>query len=102
MPRFLRSESVLSIFEDHQGEILSVRFIKRTTGEERLLVGRAGVKKYVKGVGLSYDPKSRNLITIYDMALAAKLPENERAKAYRSIPTDAVLEIRAGHITHLP
>ena len=51
-------EAVIKIKES-EGKIFSVVFEKRTTGEFRKLVGRLGVHKDVNGVGLRYDPATK-------------------------------------------
>lgn len=67
-----------------KGRLFRVTFIKRTTGEERVMVCRMGVTKDVTGKGLSYDPKDKGLITVYDM----------QKKGYRSLPIEGIKEIR--------
>lgn len=49
------------------GRVFGVTFVKRTNGEVRDMNCRGGVKKGVTGVGMSYDPTSHSLITVYDM-----------------------------------
>lgn len=68
------------------GRIVKVRFIKRTDGKERTMICRTGVKKGVSGDGARYDPESRGLITVFDMKI----------QQHRSIPTDAILELKSG------
>ena len=48
------------------GKIFSAIFTKKN-GEKRKMVCRQGVAKYVKGVGLKFKPKERNLIGVFDM-----------------------------------
>ena len=96
--RYMSEAFVAELLERYNGAIITVVFRKRTNGEMRELNGRVGVKKYVKGdkgKGPSYDPKAYNLFTIFDMALAGKLPEAERGRCYRCVPLDQVTEIRA-------
>jgi hypothetical protein len=92
---FFAPKAAFDLLQIFNGQIITVVFIKRTTGDCRILNGRLGVKKYTNGVGMAYDPAAKNLITIYDMQEAQKLPEDKRSKAYRCIPLDGVLEIRA-------
>lgn len=49
------------------GKIFSVTFTKRTTSEQRTMAARLGVTKGVKGVGHKFDPKSHNLLCVYDI-----------------------------------
>jgi hypothetical protein len=100
---YMDPAKVAEILMKYEGQIITVSFIKRTNGELRVLNGRVGVKKYVKGAagkGPSYDPKAHNLFTIFDMQVAARLPEEQRAKAYRSIGLESVLEIHAGGLVY--
>lgn len=49
------------------GKIFTVDFIKRTNGEPRTMNCRRNVQKGVKGVGLKFDPKEKDLLVVYDM-----------------------------------
>lgn len=65
------------------GRFFSIEFIKRTTGELRVMNARTGVKKHLKGGELNYDPELHKLLPVYDVD----------KKGYRSIPLDAVQSI---------
>ena len=60
-------ETAIEIIKNSKGKIFGVKFIKRGTGENRIMSARLGVSKGVKGIGLRYDPESRQLIPVYDM-----------------------------------
>lgn len=75
------------------GKIFTVQFTKRSNGELRMMNCRGGVKKGVKGVGMSYNPRNKGLVPVYDMLLARKTA-NPHA-SYRQIPVEGVLLIRA-------
>lgn len=49
------------------GRIFTLEFVKRTTGEFRVMNARLGVKAYVKGVGLKFDPKAKDLLGVFDL-----------------------------------
>jgi hypothetical protein len=66
--------------EKSEGKIFSCHFIKRTDGTYREMVARLHVRKGVKGVGMSYNPREKDLITVFDM----------RKNAFRSIPLDNI------------
>jgi len=68
------------------GHIFKVVFIKRTTGEKRVMVCRGRVKKGVKGVGLAFEPNEKQLLVVYDM----------QKQGYRMIPYDRVTRIVYG------
>ena len=77
------------------GQIFTAIFVKRGNGELRVMNCRKGVKKYVKGVGLKYDPKANNLLPVFDVQKAKELkaagknPEG----AYRSISLESLKEL---------
>jgi hypothetical protein len=72
------------------GRIFGVTFTK-ADGSRREMICRKGVRKGVKGTGAGYGPGAiKPLRTIFDM----------RKAAFRTIPTDRVLEIRTGGVTH--
>lgn len=76
--------------------IFSCRFIKRTTGEERLMVCRLGVTKHLSnGEGeakqeRAYDPIDKGLLPVWDM----------QKQAYRSISLDSILSIKIAGVEY--
>ena len=76
-------ELVLNIPADER-TIFSTKFVKRTTGELRHMVCRRGVKKGVTGVGMSYNPRSKNLLPVYDV----------QKQAFRMIACEDIREIK--------
>lgn len=75
------------------GKIFSVEFIKRTDGTKRLMVARTGVKKHLSGNDTRlWQPADHNLVAVYDM----------QKRAYRHIPADSILRIRAGGKEYIP
>ena len=66
-----------------KGRIFSVTFIKKD-GTERRMVCRTGVQKGVKGVGLKFDPSSKNLMVVFDM----------QKKAFRMINLSTLLSFK--------
>ena len=68
--------------------MFTVKFVKRTTGEVRVMNCRKGVKKFTNGGTLAYSPKEKNLVCVWD----AKV--EDPAKAYRMIPLENIIEIK--------
>ena len=68
------------------GQIFTVTFTKRSTGEVRVMNARRGVKKHLKGGSLGYNATEKGLIPVYDM----------QKKAYRSIAAESITEIKIG------
>ena len=83
-------EDAIALIENSNGKIITVDFIKRTTGELRTMNCRLGVRKHLKGGELAYDPKEKGLITVFDMQKAG----------YRSIATESIQRITIGGETH--
>lgn len=102
MPRYFKPEDAFDILLQHHEQIVSVVFTKRTNNEERQLTGIMNCKRYVKGVGLAYDPADKNLMTIFDLDISRSLQPEERHKAYRSINMEMVSKISAGGKVFLP
>lgn len=75
--------TVVDVIGQSGGKIITVEFIKRTTGEKRVMNCRLGVKSKLRGGEPKYDAKAKGLVVVYDM----------RAGDYRSIPLDAVLSV---------
>ena len=69
------------VIENSNGRMLTVVFIK-ADGTERVLNGRVGVSKYVKGTGKVVNDK---YLTIYDV----------KNKGYRSVNKETIIEVRA-------
>jgi hypothetical protein len=61
-------------------------FIKRSTGEPRIMNATTKYAKHLKGGEAAYDFKAKQLIPVWDLD----------AQAFRSIPLDAVLTIKRG------
>lgn len=84
----------LAQFENatESGKVFTVEFYKRTNGELRTMNCRRGVKKGVKGVGLKFDPKEKNLLTVYDMQ---KINEGSDEKgAFRMINLSDLVSLK--------
>lgn len=76
-------QELARIVMQYQGNhIFSAKFIKRTTGEERIMVCRKKVQIGLTGRGLNYNPTSKGLMGIWDVA----------KKGYRMISLDGLLE----------
>jgi hypothetical protein len=68
----------------HDGKMFSYTCYKRGTKEQRTFVGRVDVAKFVKGVGLNYDPLGKNLLVMY-------LPD---IQDYRQANLDAPIHLK--------
>ena len=84
-------DEVYDLIHSFNGTIFSTRFKKKTDGSLRDMTCRTKVKKYVKGVGMKYDPAEHNLICVYEMSLSkdkqALIPKDQR---YRMINVEGL------------
>lgn len=81
----MKREAIHAFLRSLNGSFFSVDFIKRTTGEARTMRATTNYTSKLVGGELKYDADAKQLIPVWDMD----------KKAFRSIPTDAVLVIRA-------
>ena len=77
----------IKMIKDTKGKFFTVTFIKRTDGSVRVMNARLGVKAYLKGGVLPYDPASKNLLTVYDMG----------RRKYRHINLDTISKLKIGN-----
>jgi hypothetical protein len=64
-----------------------MKFIKRTDGTVRVMNARLGVKAYLKGGELPYNPDEKGLIPVFD------IPK----RAYRMINVDTITNLKIGN-----
>jgi hypothetical protein len=64
-------------------KIFSVTFIKKD-GSTRRMVARLGVRKGVKGVGMSFSPSEKNMMVVFDM----------HKRAFRMVNLETIVEIK--------
>lgn len=75
------------------GQIFQVTFTKRTTGDERRLVGRFGVTKDLKGGEMAYNPRDKGLFVMW---ITEESRRNDgKDNGYRAIPADAITKMAA-------
>jgi hypothetical protein len=73
-----------------KGKFFTVTFIKKD-GNERVMNARLGVKKYLKGGTLRYDPTLFNYITVFDMGI----------KDYRTVNANTIKNLKIGKNEYL-
>lgn len=55
------------LIQETNGKIFTAHFVKRTDNTVREMNCRTGVTKYVKGVGMAFNPKEHNLQVVFEM-----------------------------------
>jgi hypothetical protein len=78
-------ETAKELIFDTKGKFFTVTFIKKD-GSERVMNARLGVKKYLKGGTLRYDPTLFNYITVFDMGI----------KDYRTVNANTIKNLKIG------
>ena len=81
-----RAEAV-KIIKDTKGKFFTVTFVKRTDGTTRVINARLGVRSYLKGGELPYDPTSKNLLPVFD------IPKKE----YRMVDLNTIIKLKIGN-----
>jgi hypothetical protein len=79
------SKALASLLDQSNGKMLTVSFVKKD-GSTRVLNGRLGVNKYIKGSSLKKN--SDAYITVYDV----------QNKGYRSVSRDTIVAVRCNGI----
>jgi hypothetical protein len=75
---------------DTKGRMFTVTFIKKSNGEKRVMNARLGVKAYLRGGVLPYDPNTKGLIPVYDI----------QAKDYKMINIPGIVNLKTGGIEY--
>jgi hypothetical protein len=86
----ITKEEAKNLIKATKGRFFTVSFIKRTDGTKRVMNARLGVKAYLKGGELPYNPNSKGthgLIPVFD------IPK----KAYRMINVDTITKLKIGN-----
>jgi hypothetical protein len=76
-----------------KGEMFTVTFIERTNGQKRVLNGRLGVKAYLVGGVLPYDPDEKELIPVKDNAIPGRA-------GYRMINIPGIINLKTGGVEY--
>jgi hypothetical protein len=72
-----------------KGTFFSIEFVKRD-GSIRKITARGGVAKFVKGVGLAYEPSAKRVAIVW-----APKEHNGADAGYRAIPLDRIVKVSA-------
>lgn len=83
-------DDLIKKIKDTRGEFFTVIFIKKD-GTTRVMNARFGVKKYLKGGTLPYDPISKGLLPVFDI----------QKMEYRMINTKTILSAKIGNDEYL-
>ena len=82
----ISTEEAKQLIKGTKGKFFTVTFTKRKDGTTRVMNARLGVKAYLKGGDLPYDPDTKGLIPVYDM----------KNKGYRMINVNTISNLKIG------
>ena len=80
----INRQQAVGLITRNRGKFFTVIFTKRTTGEQRVLTGRQGVTKHLKGGPAAYSFSEKKLLPVFDT----------QKGEYRSIPVEGIQEVR--------
>jgi hypothetical protein len=83
----ITKDEAKQLMKDTKGKFFTVTFIKRTDGTKRVMNCRLGVKAYLKGGDLPFNPEAKQLLPVYDIG----------SKGYRLISLDSVIHLKIGN-----
>jgi hypothetical protein len=82
----ISKETAKQLIKDTKGKFFTVTF-KKKDGSERIMNARLGVKAYLKGGELSYNPDEKGLIPVYDM----------KNGGYRMVNVSTISKLKIGN-----
>lgn len=62
----VNARQLADLIDGFGGQFFSVKFVKRTDGSVREMLCRKGVHKFDNGGGLKFDPRAKNLVSVWD------------------------------------
>ena len=89
---------IIQLIKGTKGAFFTVKFIKKD-GTERVMNCRLGVKKYLKGGELPYDPVAKGLIPVWDPIAAKK---QDGSEGYRTISINTISSAKIGGKEYIP
>lgn len=85
----ITQDEAKNLIKDTKGKFFTVTFIKKD-GTERVMNARLGVKAYLRGGELPYNPEAKGLIPVYDM----------QKRDYRMINVNTIKKLVIGNNTY--
>ena len=79
-------DEAISMIKNSKGAFFTVVFNKKN-GMERTMNARLGVKKYLRGGSLPYNPEAKGVIPVYDL----------KKNAYRMINKNTIKSLKIGN-----
>ena len=90
-PGTITKEEAKNLIKATKGKFFTVTFTKND-GSTRTMNARLGVKMYLKGGSLPYDPESKGLIPVWD-----PVAQKEKGNGYRQIRISTITKLKIGN-----
>jgi len=84
--RVITKQDAKQLIKDTKGRFFTVTFIKKD-GTKRVMNARLGVKAYLRGGELPYDPEEKGLIPVYDV----------KTGDYRMVNINTITHLKIGN-----
>lgn len=88
-PGDISKDQAAQLIRDTNGKFFTVTFVKKD-GTTRVMNARLGVKAYLKGGELPYNPTAKGLIPVYDM----------QVRDYRMVNINTITKLKIGNNTY--
>ena len=88
-PGDISKDHAAQLIRDTNGKFFTVTFVKKD-GTTRVMNARLGVKAYLKGGELPYNPSAKGLIPVYDM----------QVRDYRMVNINTITKLKIGNNTY--
>ncbi len=82
----INKETAKDLIKNTKGKFFTVTFIKKD-GTTRVMNARLGVKAYLRGGNLPYDPEPKGLLPVFDV----------KTKDYRMININTITDLKIGN-----
>ena len=101
----ITKDQAADLVRNSNGKLVSVTFIKRSTGSRRRMVCRVGVSKGVTGEGKKFNARDHDLLTVHEFVTDPDTTRGEGGKfagggnmttQFRHIPIEGIVEVRTG------
>jgi hypothetical protein len=92
----LSRSQVYDVINKNEGKIFSCVFTKKD-GEIREMKCRTGVKKYLKGGELRYDPIEKGLLPVYEIKNES---DEDKASSYRMVNVQTLIRLKIGGLEY--
>lgn len=89
-PITINTSQAKQMIKDTKGRFFTVTFTKKSDGSIRVMNCRLGVRAYLHGGALRYNPEAKGMIPVYDV----------QKRGYRIVTIDNIISLKIGNQTY--